>query len=407
MSDREAAVRVVEVLRGRDHVAYLAGGCVRDLLLGHEPKDYDVATDARPEQIRAYFRKTASVGAAFGVVLVRDFGSTIEVATFRSDGVYSDARRPDSIEFSSPELDAQRRDFTINALFLDPVTDEVIDFVDGRRDIEARVLRAVGDPEQRLKEDHLRALRAVRFAARYGLEIERGTREAIAKHAQELRGVSIERIGEEMRRMLLHPSRVRACELIDALGLDDAIIGDMSDFHADVMAGLPDDPSYGLVLAALALGRGHGLDEDPAPVCRRYRERLDLSNGDRDTMRGVLKTTRAMHTGWDTMGIAGRRRLCGRADAGEALALYASWCGVRGLDHASRIADALRVWAESPGGVCPEPLVDGGDLIAMGLEPGPAFKRVLDGVYDAQLEGRVSDADAARALARKLGASPA
>lgn len=409
MSERDAAVRVVELLRGRDHVAYLAGGCVRDLLLGHEPKDYDVATDARPEQIRAYFRKTASVGAAFGVVLVRDFGATIEVATFRSDGVYSDARRPDSIEFSSPEMDAQRRDFTINALFLDPLTDEVIDFVDGRRDIEARVLRAVGDPEQRLMEDHLRALRAVRFAARYGLAIEPATRDAIAKHALDLRGVSVERVGEEMRRMLLHPSRVEACELIDSLGLDDAIFGDLSAFHGEVMAGLPEDPSYGLVLAALTLGRGHGIDEDPSGVCGRYRERLDLSNEDRDTMRGVLEIARGMHEDWDAMGIAGRRRLGGRAHAHEALALYASWCGVRGSDHASRIADELRVWGGSAGGVCPEPLVDGGDLIGMGLEPGPIFRGVLDAVYDAQLEGRVDDEETAmglaRAVAKKLGAN--
>ena len=406
MSERDAAVRVIEVLRGRDHVAYLAGGCVRDLLLGEEPKDYDVATDARPEQIQAYFRKTASVGAAFGVVLVRDFGATIEVATFRSDGVYSDARRPDSIEYSSPEMDAQRRDFTINALFLDPMagddSGEVIDFVDGQRDVEALVLRAVGDPEHRLQEDHLRALRAVRFASRYGLRIEENTKTAIAKHALELRGVSIERVGEEMRRMLTHPSRVAACELVDALGLDDAIFGDISSFNGDVMARLGDDASYGLALGALTLGRGHGIDEDSTALCKRYRERLDLSNADRDAMRSVLEIARAMHDDWDTLGIAGKRRLGGREHACDALTLYTAWCDFQGRDHAKRIAEELGRWSAGDEGLCPAPLLDGGDLIGAGLEPGPGFRAVLDAVYDAQLDGQVRDKVAAIEMARVL-----
>ncbi len=410
MSERDAALRVIELLRGRGHIAYLAGGCVRDLLLGYEPKDYDVATDARPEQISAYFRKTAEVGAAFGVVLVRDYGATIEVATFRSDGVYSDARRPDSIEFSSPELDAQRRDFTINALFLDPADDgedRIIDFVDGRRDVERRVLRAVGEPEHRLREDHLRALRAVRFAARYGLEIEEHTRKAIAEHAHELRGVSIERVGEEIRRMLLHPSRVAACKLIDELGLDDAVFGDISSFHPDVMERLGAGVHYGLVLAALALGRGHGIDEDPAPICARYRTRLDLSNEDRDALYGVLEVAREMQCSWDGLGIAGKRRLGGRAHAGDALSLYSAWCGVRGSQHAERILSELNAWAESDEGLCPAALLAGGDLIGIGLEPGPGFRAILERVYDAQLEGRVGDRGQALALARELARNPA
>lgn len=411
MSERDAAVRVIEVLRGRDHVAYLAGGCVRDLLLGYEPKDYDVATDARPEQISAYFRKTAEVGAAFGVVLVRDYGATIEVATFRSDGVYSDARRPDSIEYSSPEMDAQRRDFTINALFLDPSEDgeggRVIDFVDGQKDIERRVLRAVGDPVHRLQEDHLRALRAVRFAARYGLTIEERTHHAIAVHAQDLRGVSIERVGEEIRRMLVHPTRVQACTLIDELGLDDAILGDMSTFDAEVMQGLGAVVSYGLALSALAIGRGHGIDEDPTDVCARYRTRLDLSNSDRDAMVSILEIARVMHTRWDELGVAQKRRLGGREHAVDALALYASWCSVRGLDHANTIAAELHDWNSTADGLCPTPLLAGGDLIELGLKPGPGFKAILDRVYDAQLEGLVEDREAAARLARELARNSA
>lgn len=411
LDERAAAIQIIAELRKHSYTAYLAGGCVRDQLLGEVPKDYDVATDARPEQISAYFRKTASVGAAFGVVLVRDYGATIEVASFRSDGVYSDARRPDSIEYSTPEMDARRRDFTINALFLDPMAGgpdgEVIDFVDGRRDIEARVLRAVGDPEHRLQEDHLRALRAVRFAARYGLKIEQGTRNAIAKHALELRGVSIERVGEEMRRMLTHPNRVRACELIDELGLDDAIFGNLSAFHGDVMERLGDDASYPLVLASLALTRGHGIDEDPGAICGRFRERLDLSNQDRDGMRAVLDLTRAMHTRWDEMGVAAKRRLGGRQHACDALSLYHAWCQVRGIEHAQRVADELGHWAGLEDGLCPPPLLDGGDLITLGFEPGPRFREVLDAVYDAQLEGRVEDRKQALVLARELAGNSA
>lgn len=407
MSERDAAVRVIGVLRDRDHVAYLAGGCVRDLLLGFEPKDYDVATDARPEQVSAYFRKTAEVGAAFGVVLVRDFGATIEVASFRSDGAYSDARRPDSIAFSTPQMDAQRRDFTINALFLDPVTDEVIDFVDGRRDIEARVLRAVGDPEQRLQEDHLRALRAVRFAARYGLEIERETRGAIAKHALELRGVSIERIGEEMRRMLVHPTRVAACRLIDELGLDDAILGNMSRFDPRVMSELGSAASYGLVLCGLAIGRGHGIDEDAADVCARYRSRLDLSNGDRDAMVSILEIAKAMHTHWGVLGVAEKRRLGGQGHASDALHLYKAWCSVHSSERADSIEQELEQWRRHEEGLCPAAILDGGDLIGLGLVPGPNFKFILDRVYDAQLEGRVVDRAGALAMARELGNGPA
>lgn len=402
MSEREAAHSVIGVLRERDHVAYLAGGCVRDMLLGYTPKDFDVATDARPEQIRAYYRRTASVGAAFGVVLVRDFGPTIEVATFRSDGDYSDARRPDSVSFSGPEEDAQRRDFTINALFFDPEDERVIDFVDGQRDIQARVLRAVGDPDQRLREDHLRALRAVRFAARYALSIEDGTADAIRRHARELRGVSVERVGEEMRRMLLHPSRVRACVTIDELGLDDAIFGDERAFDPSVMEELGDESTYGLALAALALGRGHALEQDPTGVCTQYRERLDLSNAGRGAMGSILEIARGMHRVWEGLGVAQRRRLGGQQHACEALSLYRAWCTAHGTGHAERVLAEIEGWAGTEGGLCPPALLDGGQLIEIGLRPGPDFRRVLDAVYDAQLEGRVADPEGARVLALEV-----
>ena len=386
--ESRAAISVVDRLRGKGHIAYLAGGCVRDLLLGVEPKDFDVATDARPAQIGSYFRKTASVGAAFGVMLVRDFGETIEVASFRSDGVYSDARRPDSIEFSSPSEDAKRRDFTINALFYDPFAPEaerVIDYVGGLEDIAHRVLRAVGEPGDRLREDHLRALRAVRFAAKYELTIDERTKSAIREHARELSGVSIERIGEEVRRMLLHPSRVRACEMIDELGLDDAIFGDARSFDSSVMQSLGDEAAYPVALAALAIGRGFAIDDDISAMCSRYRKALDLSNADRDELRWILQSLWNFVRCWDQMSEPQQKRLASGPMSAQALQV------LRAMDHAraESIIDDIETLSGRFGGLCPKPFISGADLIELGLEPGPLFKRVLDEVYDQQLEGGV------------------
>tara|TARA_R110002072_G_scaffold42064_2_gene117360 strand:- start:17913 stop:19196 length:1284 start_codon:yes stop_codon:yes gene_type:complete len=392
-SEHRAAIRVIEGLRAKGHVAFLAGGCVRDLLLGVEPKDFDVATDAKPDEIKGYFRKTASVGAAFGVMLVRDFGCTIEVATFRSDGVYSDARRPDSVEFSSPEEDAQRRDFTINALFMDPFaeneSERIIDLVNGLPDVHNRVLRAVGEPGDRLREDHLRALRGVRFAAKYNLTIEPKTHDAIREDAKSLSGVSIERIGEECRKMLLHSSRDRACTLIDELGLDDAIFGDVRPFDSWVMAELSlqiGDMPYPLALAALAIGRGYTISDDPSKITRHYRKALDLSNTDRDAMRAILECMRSFDQQWGTLGEAGRKRLASRQWACGALSIYRAM----ELAGGEQVAHDIETLADRFGGLCPEPLVTGGDLIEHGLTPGPAFKALLDEVYDEQLEGRIT-----------------
>ncbi|MEX0877191.1 MAG: CCA tRNA nucleotidyltransferase [Phycisphaerales bacterium] len=403
--EHDAAVRILQTLRGHGHTAYLAGGCVRDILLGEEPKDYDVATDARPEQIAEYFKKTASVGAAFGVMLVRDFGPAIEVASFRSDGVYSDTRRPDTIEFSSPREDARRRDFTINALFMDPLSEEpneVIDYVCGLADIRDRVLRAVGDPADRLREDHLRALRAVRFAARYELTIEQRTKDAIKDHALELAGVSIERIGEEIKRMLTHPSRERACELIDELGLDDAIFADSAAFDNTIMNLLDTRVPYPAALVALALGRGHGFMDAPGPICNHYRKCLDLSNADRDAMRTILEIMRCYHGDWGSLSVAAKKRLAGREHADMALLVYGAICGKSKSDRAATIIEEVMELAEKHGGINPEPLISGGDLIEQGLEPGPRFKGILDDVYDAQLEGRVKDKGQALSMAADL-----
>src|SRR5919199_235347 len=181
--ERDDALAVLRRLRDAGHVAYFAGGCVRDLLLGLEPKDYDVATDAPPQRVRELFGNTQAVGQAFGVILVRHRRSQVEVATFRSDGAYLDGRRPSEVRFTTAEEDAQRRDFTINGLFSDPTEGRIIDYVGGQEDLKNKLLRAIGDPDRRFEEDHLRLLRAVRFAARFGLDIEPHTSDAIRSHA--------------------------------------------------------------------------------------------------------------------------------------------------------------------------------------------------------------------------------
>src|SRR5439155_15020123 len=215
---------VVRRLRDAGHVAYFAGGCVRDMLLGLTPKDFDVATDAPPQRVRELFSNTQAVGAAFGVILVRHRTSVIEVATFRTDLQYKDGRRPEGVVFTTAEEDAKRRDFTINGLFMDPLDgDKVIDYVGGQEDLKDRVLRAIRDPDHRFEEDHLRLLRAIRFAARFELRIHETTAAAIGRHAEQLKRISPERIAQELRLMLIPPTRDAAYDWL-ASGLIDVIL---------------------------------------------------------------------------------------------------------------------------------------------------------------------------------------
>ena len=211
---KQRAADIAQQLRHAGFIAYFAGGCVRDALLGQEPHDYDIATDATPEQVQRLFPKSQAVGAHFGVVVVRSGPDHIEVATFRTDGSYKDGRRPEEVTYSTPEEDAQRRDFTVNGIFQDPATDEVIDFVGGQADLAAKVLRAIGNPAERFREDHLRLMRAVRFAATLGWEIEPATWAAVKAEAPALAKISIERTRDEFIKIMLHPNRVRGLDLL-------------------------------------------------------------------------------------------------------------------------------------------------------------------------------------------------
>ena len=266
---KEKATKVISKLQQSGYLAYFAGGCVRDLLRDQVPTDYDIATNALPEQVTSLFRKTRSVGAHFGVIIVISGEFAFEVATFRNDGSYGDGRRPESVEFTSPEEDVLRRDFTINGIFYDPIEGSTIDYVNGQDDIESGTVRAIGDPESRFREDHLRLLRAVRFAARFDYQIEENTWAAICSHAEEIKNISEERIRDEISKILTDPNRVRGFDLLVESGLMKAMIPEILDlkgceqppqFHPEgdvfvhtrlMLTLLKDDPSLSLVLSIL------------------------------------------------------------------------------------------------------------------------------------------------------------
>jgi poly(A) polymerase len=391
---REAAADVASRLEAAGFIAHFAGGCVRDELMGHAPADYDVATSATPDEIRAVFPGARGVGEHFGVMLVRQGGRTIEVATFRGEGDYADGRRPGRVEFSDERTDALRRDFTINGLFMRPASGEVIDHVGGRADLAAGILRAIGDADARLEEDRLRLLRAVRFAARFGLEMEASTREAVRRHAPELRGVSRERVGHEVRRMLAHPSRGGAVAQIESLGLAPATLLEEGCAQTSRVRAL--EPSCGVVpaLAAWLLDRASPLPWQERLA--RWTQALVLSNAETDGVRAALEAREMILRDWDSLAIAARKRLAVASGFQDALAILQA----EGDPSAQRVRAAVLTLSETE--LAPTPLLDGHALQALGLKPGPAFRRILDAVYDAQLEGRIRGVEEARTLALRI-----
>ncbi|MEM7228269.1 MAG: CCA tRNA nucleotidyltransferase [Planctomycetota bacterium] len=406
---RDTAVRVVQTLNDAGHTAYFAGGCVRDRLMGNAPKDYDVATSARPEDVRQLFRNVHNVGEAFGVMLVRENGHIIEVASFRTDGIYCDGRRPENITFSSAEEDAARRDFTINGLFEDPLTDQVIDYVGGRDDLEARTIRAIGNAHMRFREDHLRMLRAVRFAARFSFSLDADTADAIRAGRLSLDGVSRERIGQELRMMMLDSNRAVAAWELQYLGLDAVVLHEENLTVAPTRLGrLPDDIEYATALVAWILDR-HATDfEDEVDLVRRldiqsivaqWTRALMLSNAERDAVRLLLQTYRAVLDDWSTLGVAARKRLAAIPAFQDTLVILQTVERQQFVDRRREVVELART------GLNPDPLVTGDDLVDVGMTPGPDFGRILEAVYDAQLEGSIHDRDGAIALARIIAAT--
>jgi len=444
---KDFAISIIQTLRRQGFQAYLVGGCVRDLLLKREPADYDVATSATPAQVMEIFPDTYAVGAQFGVVLVplpegeRVHGSgnlpsktqAVEVATFRSDLGYSDGRRPDEVRFSQdPREDVARRDFTINGMMLDPVTGEVLDFVGGRKDLEAGLIRAIGDPERRFAEDKLRMLRAVRFAARFEYMIEAETLASIRHLAQEIKIVSRERIRDELTKMLTEGHARRAFLLLDETGLLKEVLPEISDmkgveqppeFHPEgdvfvhtllLLENLPQPCPPTLAWGALLHDVGKPATFRVAPDRIRFDNHVDV-------------------------GVKIAEDICGRLrfsndDAAQILALVDNHMR---FGHVRRMKEStlkkffrLRSFEEHlalhradslashgnlstyefireklveipPEKIRPVPLVTGDDLIAAGYRPGPRFREMLEAVEDGQLEGRLHSRDTALEFVRR------
>jgi poly(A) polymerase len=451
------ALRIVQRLQELGHAAYFAGGCVRDLLLGVAPKDFDVATSATPELVMAAFPRTEAVGAHFGVVLVLDqVGDdrvATEVATFRHDGAYTDGRRPDAVRFSlDPREDVLRRDFTINGLLLDAVAydagdrieDCVLDFVDGRGDLEARFVRAIGEPAVRFGEDKLRMLRAVRFAARLGFAIERRTLGAIQRMAAEIAVVSAERVREELTKILTEGGAKRGFELLDESGLLAHVLPEIKrmqgveqppQYHpegdvwthtllmiADLPAGASPTLAWGMLLHDVGKPatftapdpakpdsriRFNGHVEVGVAVARSVLNRLRFSNDDCEQILSLVQH-HMQFIDLPRMKQSTLKRFLRLPKFSEHLALHRADClsSHRKLELYDFAKERFQALGEEE--IRPALLLTGEDLIAAGYKPGPQFKAMLLEAEDAQLEGTIaSKQDGLRLVKERFGAPAA
>jgi len=415
---------ICDTLRRNGYQALLVGGCVRDLLLGREPADYDVTTDATPEQVMALFPESVTVGAQFGVILIPRDGVRVEVATFRSDAGYSDGRHPDSVVYSkAPQEDVQRRDFTINGLLMRHDTGEVLDYVDGQADLKAKVIRAIGEPDRRFKEDKLRMMRAVRFAARFGFEIEVETFCSIRRHVAEIHQVSPERLSDELTKMLTEGAARQAFELLDETGLLQQVLPEIgamkgveqpSQFHPEgdvwihtsmMLEGLPKDTSPTLAWGALL----HDVGKPPTfqsaaetgdrirfnhhvEVGVRMAEaiclRLRFSNEETEQILALVDNHMKFGA-VEEMRASTLKKFVRLPRFEEHLTLHRLDClsSHRNLDSYEFVRRFLEM--TPPEQVRPERLLNGDDLQEMGFQPGPLFSQILQALEDAQLEGQI------------------
>jgi poly(A) polymerase len=428
MSAMEKTAReVAQRLRERGHIAYFAGGCVRDMVRGLAAKDFDIATDATPDIVQKIFPHTYAVGAHFGVVVVVENGLNFEVATFRSDGVYLDHRHPVDVRFSSPEEDAKRRDFTINGMFFDPEKDEVIDFVGGRADIYKKIIRAIGDPAARFSEDRLRMLRAVRFAVVLDYEIDKETWTALLASAASINEISAERIREELMKIFLSPSRVHGWDLLDQSGLIRAILPELEamkgclqpeQFHPEgdvfthtrlMLELLPKEVSGPLVLSVLFHDVGKPVtatvdetgrirfnehDRIGAAMTESIMERLRFSRAEIDATVEMVRQ-HMVFKDVPKMRVAKLKRFMARPTFKEELELHRVDCASshKMMDNYEFLLQKREEFANEP--IIPPPLVRGDDLIALGMKPGPKFGEILEAVETRQLEGTLKDRDEA------------
>ncbi len=400
-SARSAALRIVRTLREAGHTALFAGGCVRDMLMRRPPADFDVATDARPDRIISLFRRTQKVGVQFGVVIVGIGRHWVEVATFRSDLDYADGRRPTAVRFSDARHDAERRDFTINGMFYEPISREVIDYVGGRSDLKAGVIRAIGDASKRFGEDHLRMLRAVRFAARLGFRIEAETHAAIKRHAAFISRVSPERIGDELERILIRSSRAAGWHQLCAVGLlphlwrgAESLVASHAEIEKRLGSYPPRAVSFELGLAGVLLGRSAGAIRDACSSLR-------TSNETRDAVGWLCRNEPRLHDD-ARVSMADLKFLMANERFGELLRLLAASLKATGASLAPHRRLKRRASAIPPEAVAPPPLLSGEDLLAMHVPQGPIYRFVLERVYRDQLDLAIATRAAALELAKRL-----
>lgn len=433
-----AARTIVRRLREAGHQALFAGGCVRDSLMGEAPHDFDIATSARPEQVQALFPRTVPVGVQFGVVLVVENGKEYQVATFRSDGAYLDGRHPRNVTFTTAEGDARRRDFTVNGLFYDPIEEKVLDFVEGRKDLDTHILRAIGNPAERFAEDKLRLLRGVRFATALNFAIEEETWNAIRAGAPSIREVSAERIRDELVKIFLSPRRARGFDLLDASGLMAEVLPEIlplkgceqpPEFHPEgdvfvhtrlMLSLLSEQVSVPLVFATLFhdLGKPPTAERDKtgrirfsghesvsARMTENILRRLRFSNGEIEATVEMVQN-HMIFKDVQNMRVARLKRFMARPTFEDELELHRVDClGSHGmLDNYEFLKRRREEFASEP--LIPPPLVTGHDLIAMGWKPGPKFKTVLDAVQVRQLEGTLSSREEALSWVTKEFSNP-
>jgi poly(A) polymerase len=423
MSPKDKAIGIIARLRDQGYAGYLAGGCVRDMLIGKTPQDYDITT------------KTVPVGAQFGVVLVLVEGHPFEVATFRHDGPYKDGRRPVQVRYGSLEEDILRRDFTINGMIYDPISDEIIDRIGGRKDLESKLVRAIGDPRSRFEEDRLRMVRAVRFAASLGFTIESATLEAICELAPSIQQISWERNGEEITRILTEGGAKAGFELLDRTGLLKMLLPEI-----DALKGVAQSPEYHpegdvfthtmmtlghLVAPTETLAYGCLLHDVAKPVCMRHDEdRLTFyghTEKGAEMAEAVLKRLKRSRVTWERVAYLVRNHLRHIQAPQMRLSTLKRFLAEDGIDE---LLELTRIDALSANGdlqhylfcksklaelkqeeIHPEPLLRGRDLIAMGLSPGPNFHEILKRVEDAQLGGELSNREEAMEWVEKHYAS--
>lgn len=425
---KEIALKTARRLREAGYTALFAGGSVRDELRGTPPKDFDLATSATPEEVQALFPNSDAVGAHFGVIIVKENREFIEVATFRTDGSYKDGRRPEEVTFSSPEEDAQRRDFTINGLFMDPESGEVIDFVNGRADLEAGLIRAIGDPSLRFQEDALRLLRAVRFATVTGFQIEEGTWTAICEHAGLLKQISPERIRDEFSKIMVADSRARGLDLLTDSGLAQHFLPELYPLqgceqppqwhpegdvyvHTRIALSLLEQPSLELALSVLLHDIGkpptqtwdedadrfrfNGHEKVGADMARVILRRLRFPNQlVEDVSFAVSRHMKFMHV--QDMRIAKLKRFMAADRFAEELELHRVDCASSNgfTENYDFLVQKQEEFAAEP--LIPEPFLNGRDLMEhFQLQPGPDMGRILNALQTEQLEGRVCTQDAA------------